>query len=92
MFNKFWSTNGSPADVLTKLEKSEPLEGAVQVSKLVELRPTSWETCIVIGRLKFEKYFNHKVITCFNLSYMIHSTNSADNKLIFFLFSSENRL
>ena len=33
----------------------------MQVGKLVEARPTSWEDCIVIGRLKFEKYFNHKV-------------------------------
>ena len=63
MFNKFWSSNGQPEEVISKLEKSEPLEGAVQVGKLVELRPTSWQDCIVIGRLKFEKYFNHKVIS-----------------------------
>ena len=61
MFNKFWMSNGNPVDVVQKLENSTPLEGAVQVGKLVESRPTSWEACVVTGRLKFQKYFNHKV-------------------------------
>lgn len=60
LFNKFWSSHGNVTEVTQKLENSSPLEGAVQVSKLVESRPTTWEDCIVIGRLKFEKYFNHK--------------------------------
>jgi len=30
-------------------------------AKLMKSRPYTWEDCVKIARLKFEKYFNHKV-------------------------------
>ncbi|XP_060555523.1 ubiquitin-like modifier-activating enzyme 6 [Ruditapes philippinarum] len=46
--------------VLQRLSESQPVEGAVQASKLLVFRPKDWPSCVHIGRLKFEKYFNHK--------------------------------
>lgn len=60
MFNKFFSANPEPDLVIQKLSHSEPIEGAVKCSKVIKSRPADWSSCIRIGRLKFEKYFNHK--------------------------------
>lgn len=43
-------------------DDSVPLpDGSVQVIKLLENRPKDWNDCIRRARVKFEKYFNHKV-------------------------------
>ncbi|KAI0237342.1 Ubiquitin-like modifier-activating enzyme 6 [Lamellibrachia satsuma] len=60
LHNKFWEINRSPENVTEKLEQGVPLEGVVQVLKLALCRPQCWCDCLVLGRLKFEKYFNHK--------------------------------
>jgi ubiquitin-activating enzyme E1-like protein 2 len=60
LFNKFWSVHHSPQSVATTLEKGLTVDGAVTVSKMVHILPLTWSDCVRIGRIKFEKYFNHK--------------------------------
>jgi ubiquitin-activating enzyme E1-like protein 2 len=36
------------------------IDGAITASKLLYNFPRSWNDCVVLGRVKFEKYFNHK--------------------------------
>ena len=43
------------------MQSRESLEGAFQVIKLLSKRPSQWEHCIILARLKFEKYFKKKV-------------------------------
>ncbi|KAJ8299843.1 hypothetical protein KUTeg_022590 [Tegillarca granosa] len=57
-FNKFWSVNGVQPE--NKLNQGEAVEGAIQVSKLMQNKPKDWCNCVRMARLKFEKYFNHK--------------------------------
>ncbi|XP_053405676.1 ubiquitin-like modifier-activating enzyme 6 isoform X2 [Mercenaria mercenaria] len=59
-FNKFWTANTDTTAVIERLSRSDPVDGAVQASKLLVFRPKDWASCVHIGRLKFEKYFNHK--------------------------------
>ena len=47
-------------------------DGAVKVMKMMKHRPQSWTDCVHIARIKFEKYFNHKVIS----HYSYHSVTS----------------
>ena len=37
------------------------MEGVVHAVKLLVNCPQEWSDCVKIARLKFEKYFNHKV-------------------------------
>jgi len=37
------------------------VDGGVTVAKMVQALPSSWADCVAQGRVKFEKYFNHKV-------------------------------
>ncbi|XP_033749897.1 ubiquitin-like modifier-activating enzyme 6 [Pecten maximus] len=60
LFNKFWTTQGQPQQVIETLKRGSPLEGAIQISKILRSKPVNWCTCVVLARLKFEKYFNHK--------------------------------
>jgi ubiquitin-activating enzyme E1-like protein 2 len=62
LFNKFWAKYKSPGIVLQKLEAGERLEGAIHAVKLLASHPKEWSDCVKIARLKFEKYFNHKVV------------------------------
>jgi len=43
------------------MQARESLEGAFQVIKLLSRRPSQWEHCVVLARLKFDKYFKKKV-------------------------------
>uniref|UniRef100_A0A8C4MPD8 E1 ubiquitin-activating enzyme n=1 Tax=Equus asinus asinus TaxID=83772 RepID=A0A8C4MPD8_EQUAS len=61
LFNKFWQTYPSAEEVLQKIQTGHSLEGCFQVIKLLSRRPRNWSQCIELARLKFEKYFNHKV-------------------------------
>ncbi|XP_078589545.1 ubiquitin-like modifier-activating enzyme 6 [Branchiostoma floridae x Branchiostoma japonicum] len=60
LYNKFWSTNGSPEEILQTLKGGAQLDGAVQCVKLLKNRPHRWADCVTMARVKFEKYFNHK--------------------------------
>ncbi|XP_066272091.1 ubiquitin-like modifier-activating enzyme 6 [Branchiostoma lanceolatum] len=60
LYNKFWSTNGTPAEILQTLKGGAQLDGAVQSVKLLKNRPYRWADCVALARIKFEKYFNHK--------------------------------
>lgn len=60
LFNKFWTTQGQPQQVIGNLKQGLPIEGAIQVSKIVRSKPVDWCACVALARLKFEKYFNHK--------------------------------
>ena len=44
-----------------KLKNGQSLDGAVQVSKMATNRSATWCQCVQLARLKFQKYFNHKV-------------------------------
>ena len=37
-------------------------DGAVKATKMLEHRPLDWAACVSLARVKFEKYFNHKVL------------------------------
>ncbi|XP_062516487.1 ubiquitin-like modifier-activating enzyme 6 isoform X2 [Corticium candelabrum] len=60
LFNKFWEKYKPPAVVLRKLEAGERLEGVKVAAKLLANRPEKWSDCVLMARVKFEKYFNHK--------------------------------
>uniref|UniRef100_A0A3Q3W5P7 Ubiquitin-like modifier-activating enzyme 6 n=1 Tax=Mola mola TaxID=94237 RepID=A0A3Q3W5P7_MOLML len=62
MFNSFWQNHPSPEVVIQRMQSGESLEGSFQVIKLLSRRPSQWEQCITIARLKFEKYFKRKAL------------------------------
>ncbi|XP_064414221.1 ubiquitin-like modifier-activating enzyme 6 isoform X1 [Latimeria chalumnae] len=62
LYNKFWQTYPSAEEVLERIKSGESLEGSFQVIKLLSRRPTYWEHCVQIARIKFEKYFKHKAV------------------------------
>lgn len=47
--------------ILQRMEKGESLEGSFQAVKLISRWPTDWHHCVSLARVKFEKYFHHKV-------------------------------
>uniref|UniRef100_A0A8C4ZUY7 Ubiquitin-activating enzyme E1 C-terminal domain-containing protein n=1 Tax=Gadus morhua TaxID=8049 RepID=A0A8C4ZUY7_GADMO len=61
-YNLFWQTHSSVEAVLQRMQSRESLEGAFQVIKLLSKRPSQWEHCIILARLKFEKYFKKKAL------------------------------
>ncbi|XP_029000723.1 ubiquitin-like modifier-activating enzyme 6 [Betta splendens] len=62
MYNSFWQTHSSAQVVLQRMQAGESLEGSFQVVKLLSRRPSQWEQCIAIARVKFEKYFKRKAL------------------------------
>uniref|UniRef100_UPI0037E7A066 ubiquitin-like modifier-activating enzyme 6 n=1 Tax=Semicossyphus pulcher TaxID=241346 RepID=UPI0037E7A066 len=62
IYNSFWQTHPSAEVVLQRMQSGESLEGSFQVIKLLSRRPSQWEQCIAIARLKFEKYFKRKAL------------------------------
>uniref|UniRef100_A0AAR2M557 Ubiquitin-activating enzyme E1 C-terminal domain-containing protein n=1 Tax=Pygocentrus nattereri TaxID=42514 RepID=A0AAR2M557_PYGNA len=62
MFNTFWQNHLSAEDVLQRMNLGESMEGGFQVIKLLSRRPTHWEHCLALARLKFDKYFKRKHI------------------------------
>ncbi|XP_037388665.1 ubiquitin-like modifier-activating enzyme 6 [Pygocentrus nattereri] len=62
MFNTFWQNHLSAEDVLQRMNLGESMEGGFQVIKLLSRRPTHWEHCLALARLKFDKYFKRKAL------------------------------
>uniref|UniRef100_A0AAQ5Y247 E1 ubiquitin-activating enzyme n=1 Tax=Amphiprion ocellaris TaxID=80972 RepID=A0AAQ5Y247_AMPOC len=62
MYSSFWQTHSSAEVVLQRMQAGESLEGSFQVIKLLSRRPSQWEQCVTIARLKFEKYFKRKAL------------------------------
>lgn len=62
LYNSFWQTHSSAEAVLQRMRSGESLEGSFQVIKLLSRRPSHWEQCITMARLKFEKYFKRKAL------------------------------
>ncbi|XP_068606658.1 ubiquitin-like modifier-activating enzyme 6 [Brachionichthys hirsutus] len=62
MYNAFWQTHTSPDVVLQRIQAGESLEGSLEVIKLLSRRPGQWGQCIILARLKFEKYFKRKAL------------------------------
>lgn len=60
LFMTFWSTNGSPEQLLESLQSGNEPEGIYRVIKLLKRRPLDWESCVARSRIEFEKYYNHK--------------------------------
>ena len=48
-----------------KMKGGAMLDGVVKVAKMLQSRPHSWTDCVSLSRVKFEKYFNHRVTTMF---------------------------
>ena len=46
---------------IQKAKGGAMLEGIVKVAKMLNSRPHSWMDCVALARVKFEKYFNHRV-------------------------------
>lgn len=44
-----------------KARSGAMLDGIVKVAKMLNSRPHSWTDCVSLARVKFEKYFNHRV-------------------------------
>jgi ubiquitin-activating enzyme E1-like protein 2 len=61
MYNKFWSVHTTPRKALEHLSQKFIPDGIVKVTKMLEHRPGDWADCVRLARVKFEKYFNHKV-------------------------------
>ena len=47
--------------VLQLLRAQSHLDGVVRVVKMLQRCPGDWRECVCLARVKFEKYFNHKV-------------------------------
>uniref|UniRef100_A0A667YQ29 Ubiquitin like modifier activating enzyme 6 n=1 Tax=Myripristis murdjan TaxID=586833 RepID=A0A667YQ29_9TELE len=62
IYNLFWQTHSSAEAVLQRMQARESLEGVFQVIKLLSRRPSQWEQCVVLARLKFDKYFKRKAL------------------------------
>lgn len=62
MYNSFWQTHPSAEVVLQRMQAGESLEGSFQVIKLLSRRPSQWEQCVAVARMKFEKYFKRKAL------------------------------
>lgn len=60
MYMTFWSTNGSPEQLLETLQSGNEPEGVYRVVKLLKRRPADWASCVARSRKEFEKYYNHK--------------------------------
>uniref|UniRef100_A0A8C9VAX4 E1 ubiquitin-activating enzyme n=1 Tax=Scleropages formosus TaxID=113540 RepID=A0A8C9VAX4_SCLFO len=62
IYNMFWQTHSSAESVLERMKARESLEGSFQVIKLLSRRPTHWEHCVTLARIKFDKYFKRKAL------------------------------
>uniref|UniRef100_A0A8C2F1J8 Ubiquitin-like modifier-activating enzyme 6 n=1 Tax=Cyprinus carpio TaxID=7962 RepID=A0A8C2F1J8_CYPCA len=62
IYNMFWQTHSSAQEVLRRMMAGESMEGSFQVIKLLSRRPTQWEHCLALARLKFDKYFKRKAL------------------------------
>ncbi|XP_060720529.1 ubiquitin-like modifier-activating enzyme 6 isoform X1 [Tachysurus vachellii] len=62
MYNMFWQNYVSTFDVLKRLKAGESMDGVFQVIKVLSCRPTRWEHCLALARLKFDKYFKRKAL------------------------------
>ncbi|XP_071116037.1 ubiquitin-like modifier-activating enzyme 6 [Haliotis cracherodii] len=60
LFNKFWSMNKNVEEVVETLLQGNNIENSINVAKLSAQRPYTWPQCVMLARIKFEKYFNHK--------------------------------
>uniref|UniRef100_A0A8K9VBV4 Ubiquitin-activating enzyme E1 C-terminal domain-containing protein n=1 Tax=Oncorhynchus mykiss TaxID=8022 RepID=A0A8K9VBV4_ONCMY len=72
IYNMFWQTHSSAEAVLQRMQQRETLEGAFQVVKLLSRRPSQWEHCIILARLKFDKYFKRKITCCHDIVLSSH--------------------
>uniref|UniRef100_A0A8C9SIL8 E1 ubiquitin-activating enzyme n=1 Tax=Scleropages formosus TaxID=113540 RepID=A0A8C9SIL8_SCLFO len=61
IYNMFWQTHSSAESVL-EVRGRKSLEGSFQVIKLLSRRPTHWEHCVTLARIKFDKYFKRKAL------------------------------
>ena len=44
------------------LKEQQIPDGVVKVVKMLGSAPRDWPSCVQLARIKFEKYFNHKVL------------------------------
>eukprot|EP00795_Rhopilema_esculentum_P005943 gene5943-11291_t len=62
-FNKLWERYGSLRKLKEALESNAPVPNEfVSSMSFLQQRPKTWEDCLKIARIRFEKYFNHKAM------------------------------
>ncbi|KAI2668619.1 Ubiquitin-like modifier-activating enzyme 6 [Labeo rohita] len=59
LYNVFWQSHSSAQD---SMMGGESMDGAFQAIKLLSRRPTHWDHCLTLARLKFDKYFKRKAL------------------------------
>uniref|UniRef100_A0A671RPG8 Ubiquitin-like modifier-activating enzyme 6 n=1 Tax=Sinocyclocheilus anshuiensis TaxID=1608454 RepID=A0A671RPG8_9TELE len=62
IYNMFWQSHSSAQEVLQVRIILHTMEGSFQVIKLLSRRPTQWNHCLALARLKFDKYFKKKAL------------------------------
>uniref|UniRef100_A0A672S936 Ubiquitin like modifier activating enzyme 6 n=1 Tax=Sinocyclocheilus grahami TaxID=75366 RepID=A0A672S936_SINGR len=62
IYNMFWQSHSSAQEVLQVRIILHTMEGSFQVIKLLSQRPTQWNHCLALARLKFDKYFKKKAL------------------------------
>ncbi|XP_057309540.1 ubiquitin-like modifier-activating enzyme 6 isoform X2 [Hydractinia symbiolongicarpus] len=62
-FNKFWENYPDPQQLVQNLsDSSQAPDGFGDAARLLQKKPSDWTSCLVLGREKFERYFNHKAL------------------------------
>uniref|UniRef100_A0A8C7LG80 Ubiquitin like modifier activating enzyme 6 n=1 Tax=Oncorhynchus kisutch TaxID=8019 RepID=A0A8C7LG80_ONCKI len=90
IYNMFWQTHSSAEAVLQRMQQRETLEGAFQVVKLLSRRPSQWEHCIILARLKFDKYFKRKALQLLH-SFPLDTRLKDGSEYLSLLISEEER-
>lgn len=49
---------------MKEMKRHSAPDGVVRVVKLIKNRPADFAGCVAVARIKFEKYFNRKVLQC----------------------------
>ena len=52
------------------LKEQQIPDGVVKVVKMLGSAPRDWPSCVQLARIKFEKYFNHKVLASTIIKYV----------------------
>ena len=60
MYSQFWRNNSGPNQLLGRMRQGQLPENCIPVIKMLGKRVSSFESCVEMGRVKFEKYFDHK--------------------------------
>ena len=62
LFEKFFNINKDTAKLISLLKEDDSIaiDGSTKVAKMLKNFCFAWSDCLLIGRIKFEKYFSNK--------------------------------